>query len=222
MLRVIGRWRRGKDDEMLRERGDVWLIAGLGNPGRRYQSTRHNAGFMVVDRLLSRIPEGTGRSRFQSDIRETRIGDQRVVLAKPQTYMNESGVAVEQLLRWYKVPRERLLVIFDDLDLPFGAIRLRGEGSDGGHNGVASVIHHLRSSQFPRLRVGISRPQSGPTVPYVLSPFTSDEQRRLGDILDVAADATIVWLREGLVPAMNQYNRRAGAELPGEVQVERR
>ena len=189
--------------------GDVWLVVGLGNPGRRYQSTRHNAGFMAIDRLAARLPEGIGRSRFQSEIRETRLDDRRIVLAKPQTFMNESGVAVQQLMRWYKAPRERLLVVYDELDLPLGTIRLRGDGSDGGHNGVASVIHHLRSSSFPRLRIGISRPAQGPTVPYVLAPFPPDEQRQVDPVLDLGAEATLVWVREGLVVAMNTFNRKA-------------
>ncbi|HQZ88843.1 MAG TPA: aminoacyl-tRNA hydrolase [Thermomicrobiales bacterium] len=202
---------------MRQERSDVWLIVGLGNPGRRYEGTRHNAGFMVLNRLRSRLPAGTTRSRFQSEICETRLADQRLVLAMPQTFMNESGVAVAELARWYKVPRDRLLVVSDDLDLPFGSIRLRGEGSDGGHNGVASIIHHLRSSSFPRLRVGISRPATGPTVPYVLSPFSPAERQRLGDVLDLAADAIVVWLQEGLVPAMNQFNRKPTIELTADV-----
>lgn len=207
---------------MQREREDVWLIVGLGNPGRRYQATRHNLGFMVADRIASRLPEGVGRARFQSEIRETRLDDQRVVLAKPQTFMNESGIAVDQLVRWYKTPLDQILVIYDELALPFGTIRVRGDGSDGGHNGVASVIHHLRSSRVPRLRVGISRPPSGPTVPYVLSPFSTDEQRRLDEVIDLAADAAIVWLRDGLVPAMNQFNRKATDEAQPAIPAEPR
>lgn len=222
MRRLFGRWRRERVDEMQRERGDVWLIVGLGNPGRRYQGTRHNAGFMVLDRLQSRLPGGTTRRRFQSEILETRDGDQRVALAKPQTFMNESGVAVGELARWYKAPVDRILIVHDELDLPFGTIRLRGDGSAGGHNGVSSVIHHLRTSSFARLRVGISRPATGPTVPYVLSPFSADEQRRLGDVIDLAADAALTWRREGLVPAMNQYNRKAGADSPTGIPAERR
>lgn len=198
---------------MQRERGDIWLLVGLGNPGRRYQNTRHNVGFMVIDRLRSRLPDGTGRSRFQAELTETRDGDRRIVLARPQTFMNESGIAVAEIARWYKVPRDRLLVIYDDLDLPFETIRLRADGSAGGHNGVASVIQHLRSNDFPRLRIGISRPASGPTVPYVLAPFSAAEQRRLGDVLDLAVDASLVWLRDGIVPVMNQFNRRAPADV---------
>lgn len=189
--------------------GEVALIVGLGNPGRRYQGTRHNVGFMTVDRLCARLPSGTTRSRFQAEYVETRDGDRRVVLVKPQTFMNDSGTAVAQLARWYKVPRERLLVIYDELDLPFGQIRLRAGGSDGGHNGIASVIRQLHTQEIARLRIGIDRPTTGSTVPYVLAPFTERERRALPDILDGAADAALSWLREGIIAAMNAHNRRA-------------
>jgi len=192
--------------------GDVWLVVGLGNPGRRYEGTRHNAGFMAVERLQRRLPEGTSRARFQAHIVETRDGDSRVVLAQPQTFMNESGIAVAQLVRWYKVPLDRLLVVYDDLDLPLGTIRLRADGSDGGHNGIASIIRSLKTNTFPRLRIGISRPASGPTVSYVLSRFNATERRELEDILDRTSDAILVWIREGLVSAMNQFNQKAAVE----------
>jgi PTH1 family peptidyl-tRNA hydrolase len=122
--------------------------------------------------------------------------------------MNDSGLAVAQIARWYKLPLDRLLVVYDELDLPFGQIRLRPGGSAGGHKGVASVIEQLGSQQFPRLRVGIGRPAGGSTVPYVLSPFSDTERRELSAVLDRAADAALVWLREGTVVAMNQFNRR--------------
>ena len=210
---MLGKLRQGNR----RERGDagggepVWLIVGLGNPGRRYHATRHNAGFMAIDRLNDRLPVGTSRSRFQADFVETRAGDRRVVLAKPQTFMNDSGVAVGQLARWFKVPRERLLVIYDDLDLPFGQIRVRPNGSDGGHNGMTSIIQHLRSQDFARLRIGIDRPKAGSTVPYVLANFSATEQRQLPTVLDRAVDAALVWLHDGVEVAMNQYNRRSGS-----------
>jgi len=207
-------FRRGQENRgAVREGdGDVWLVVGLGNPGRRYEGTRHNAGFMAVERLQRRLPEGTSRARFQAHIVETRDGDSRVVLAQPQTFMNESGIAVAQLVRWYKVPLERLLVVYDDLDLPLGTIRLRADGSDGGHNGIASIIRSLKTNTFPRLRIGISRPASGPTVPYVLSRFNATERRELEDILDRTSDAILVWIREGLVSAMNQFNQKATVE----------
>lgn len=207
-------FRRGQENRgAVREGdGDVWLVVGLGNPGRRYEGTRHNAGFMAVERLQRRLPEGTSRARFQAHIVETRDGDSRVVLAQPQTFMNESGIAVAQLVRWYKVPLDRLLVVYDDLDLPLGTIRLRADGSDGGHNGIASIIRSLKTNTFPRLRIGISRPASGPTVPYVLSRFNATERRELEDILDRTSDAILVWIREGLVSAMNQFNQKAAVE----------
>jgi peptidyl-tRNA hydrolase, PTH1 family len=216
---MLGRLRQGDR----RERGapgagePVWLIVGLGNPGKRYHATRHNAGFMAIDQLRGRFPGGTARSRFQADFVETRDGERRVVLAKPQTFMNESGVAVSQLARWFKVPRERLLVIYDELDLPFGQIRLRGDGSAGGHNGMKSIIQHLHSQDFARLRIGIDRPQAGANVPYVLSNFSNSEQRELPAILDRACEATLAWLREGVDTAMNEFNRRVDDAALGPV-----
>lgn len=208
---VLPRLRRDNRRDKGFDGSDVYLIVGLGNPGRRYVNTRHNAGFMIVDRLHELLPGGARRSRFQAEYVETRDGDRKVVLAQPQTFMNDSGVAVGQLARWFKVPRDRLLVVYDELDLPFGTIRLRGDGSAGGHNGMKSIISHLRSQEFSRLRVGIGRPPAGSTVPYVLAPFSSLEQRELPRVIDLAAEASLAWLRDGVVSAMNDYNRRGGA-----------
>lgn len=206
MLNRLRHNRRGGS----REDGDeTYLIVGLGNPGRRYERTRHNAGFMVVERLDDILPSGTARSRFQAELIETRDGDTRVVLARPQTFMNDSGASVSQIARWYRVPRDRLLLVYDELDLPFGSIRLRANGSAGGHNGVTSVIQHLHTQDFARLRIGIGRPGAGSTVSYVLAPFSSEEQPALPDIIDRSATAALLWLREGLIVAMNEHNRRA-------------
>lgn len=191
--------------------GEVFLIVGLGNPGRRYHGTRHNMGFMVVDQICDRLPSGTTRSRFQADYVETSCGGRRVVLVKPQTFMNDSGIAVGQIARWYKTPLENILLVYDELDLPLGTIRLRPGGSDGGHNGVASVIAHLKSQEIPRLRVGIGRPRAGSTVPYVLSPFFEDEREQVPEIIDRAADAAITWVEQGMTSAMNVHNRRSAA-----------
>jgi PTH1 family peptidyl-tRNA hydrolase len=203
LTRLRGKRRNGSPVE-----GELFLIVGLGNPGRRYERTRHNLGFMTIDRLAERMPAGVERSRFQAVYADTRDGEKRVVLAKPQTFMNESGVAVTQLARWLKIPRDRLLVIYDELDLPFGTIRLRADGSAGGHNGVQSVIDHLHTKDFARLRIGINRPVSGSTVPYVLSRFTQHEQREVPGIVDRAVDAALSWLRDGVTAAMNEHNRR--------------
>lgn len=188
--------------------GEVYVVVGLGNPGRRYRSTRHNLGFMVLDRLYDRLPVGTTRSRFQAEYVETVYEGKRVVLVKPQTFMNRSGEAVGQIVRWYKAPLDHLLIIYDELDLPFGVIRLRPGGGAGGHNGVASVIQHLNSQDVPRLRVGIDRPRAGSTVPYVLSTFTEDERRLVPAVIDRAADAAISWIDVGMTSAMNEHNRR--------------
>jgi PTH1 family peptidyl-tRNA hydrolase len=185
-----------------------FLIVGLGNPGRRYHATRHNAGFMVIEQLARRLPAGSARARLQAEILETHDGDVRVVLAKPQTFMNDSGLAVSQLLRWYKVPRDRLLVVYDELDLPFGSLRVRGDGSAGGHNGMKSIIQQLGSQDFARLRIGIGRPSAGANVPYVLSAFNDAERRQLDAVLERAADAALMWRRHGIIAAMNEYNRR--------------
>ncbi len=204
---MLNKLRKNRRDGSPDGDGEVFLIVGLGNPGRRYERTRHNAGFMAVERLHDILPGGTARSRFQAELIETHDGDKRVVLAKPQTFMNDSGIAVGQIARWYKVPRDRLLVIYDELDLPFGSLRLRASGSAGGHNGVMSVIKHLNTQDFARLRIGITRPPAGATVPYVLAHFNSDEQRALPEIIDRSAAAALLWLRDGITGAMNEYNQ---------------
>jgi PTH1 family peptidyl-tRNA hydrolase len=163
---------------------------------------------MAIEQLAWRLPAGSARTRLQADILETHDGDVRLVLAKPQTFMNDSGLAVSQLMRWYKIPRERLLVIYDELDLPFGTLRLRGEGSAGGHNGMKSIIQQLGAQDFARLRIGIGRPSAGANVPYVLSAFNDAERRQLEPVLERAADAALAWRRTGIIAAMNEYNRR--------------
>ncbi|MBX6341623.1 MAG: aminoacyl-tRNA hydrolase, partial [Thermomicrobiaceae bacterium] len=169
----------------------VWLIAGLGNPGPKYARTRHNVGFMVVDELTRRLGPGERRRRFDAEIAEVPVPGGRLVLLKPQTFMNLSGNAVAPAARWYRVPLERLLVVYDDLDLPFGQIRLRPSGSSGGHNGLTSVIQQLGTDRVPRLRVGISRPIQGTTVAYVLSRFSPEEERALPEVIARAADAAL-------------------------------
>lgn len=184
----------------------TYLIAGLGNPGRRYEGTRHNIGFMVVDELARRLPSGTTRQRFDADLLEISNDAERIVLVKPQTYMNLSGRAVSQAARWYRVPPGRLLVICDDLALPYGRVRLRPGGSSGGQNGLESIIEQLGTDRFSRLRVGIGRPAHGSSVPYVLSRFTLDEAPLLSQVIDRAVEAAFTWQREGIQVAMNLFN----------------
>ncbi|HET9014371.1 MAG TPA: aminoacyl-tRNA hydrolase [Thermomicrobiaceae bacterium] len=184
------------------------MIAGLGNPGRKYAGTRHNIGFLVVDELARRLPRGENRRRFDSQLTETSTPGARVVLLKPETFMNLSGNAVSAAARWYRVPPERVLLVHDDMDLPFGQLRLRPGGSSGGHNGVTSVIQQLGTERIPRLRIGIGRPELGTTISYVLNRFTRDEERALPDVVANAADAALSWERDGIEVAMNLYNRR--------------
>jgi len=184
-----------------------FLIVGLGNPGREYRETRHNAGFMVVDRLCS--DSGIRLSRLQSRaLVGTGTWDGRkVVLAKPQTYMNLSGQCVTSLLRFYKTPLEQLLVIHDDLDLPVGTLRMRPGGGSAGQRGLASIIQQLGTPDFPRLRVGIGRPpgQMDP-ADYVLERFVAAERELITMVLDRALDAVRDFLQYGLDHAMNNYN----------------
>lgn len=185
---------------------DRWLIVGLGNPGTAYAQTRHNLGFQVVDRLAARHHGAFARSRMLAQVADCRINDQRVLLAKPQTWMNNSGDAVQPLLHWHKIPLERLVVIYDELDLPLGRIRIREKGSAGGHNGVASIIQRLGANGFPRIRIGISRPIGAEQINYVLTPFRREEVETIEVARERAADAVEVILRDGVTAAMNQYN----------------
>ena len=183
------------------------VIVGLGNPGREYANTRHNLGFMVVDELGRRAGATSGKSRFKADLLETTVQGLRLVMVKPQTFMNLSGHAVRETLQWYKVPKTNVLVIVDDLDLPFGTIRLRGNGSHGGHNGLRSIFEQLGSNDVPRLRIGIGRGH-GVAVTQVLSRFSPEEETELSGVIAAAADCATVWLTEGLIPAMNRCNAK--------------
>ena len=183
------------------------LIAGLGNPGREYTSNRHNIGFMTVDRWAAAHALAFNKIQHHAITAQGRSGSQRIIVAKPQTYMNESGRAVGALLRFYKIPVEQLLVIFDDLDLPFGTIRLRADGGAGGHNGMRSIIQHLGGNQFARLRIGIGRPpgRMDPAA-FVLQDFSREEAAELGALLDQAGQAIDAFLTAGITAAMNQFN----------------
>ncbi len=182
----------------------IHLIVGLGNPGPIYAKTRHNVGFVCLDRIALRNNLRFDTRRLKAEIARGIIGERSVMLAKPQTYMNESGAAVAEILHWYKIPLANLLVIYDELDLPPGQLRLRERGSAAGHNGMKSIIAHL-GSDFNRLRIGIGRPP-GPTRDYVLNHFTRQEQPIIHEAIDLAAEAAEVWLREGIIAAMNKYN----------------
>lgn len=186
----------------------MWLIVGLGNPGDEYARTRHNIGFRVVNELARRHGLDFSGKRANARIAEGNIAGQRVVLARPQTYMNLSGQAVVGLRQWYKIdPATELLVVYDDVDLPFGQLRLRERGSAGTHNGMRSIVTLLGSQVFPRLRIGIDRPPAAwDLADYVLGRFTPEQEERLPAIIAGAADALELVLREGMVGAMNRIN----------------
>lgn len=187
--------------------GDVWLVVGLGNPGREYAQTRHNVGFQIVTRLAEKHEQSFSRMQNEALVAAGRIGNVRVVLAKPQTWMNESGRAVGSLVRFYKVEPARLLVIYDDLDIPVGALRLRSEGGSSGHKGMRSIIERLGTQEFPRLRVGIGRPPGRmDPADYVLQRFTRDEEALMDGVRDRAVEAIECFLAEGIAAAMNRFN----------------
>src|SRR5918995_1217093 len=189
----------------------VKIVVGLGNPGREYAATRHNLGFMVVEELARRLADNERRNRFRSDLVEVFDGGEKVVLLKPRTYMNLSGSAVREAVNWYKTPLDDLLVVVDDIDLPFGSIRLRAKGGSGGHNGLKSIVAELGLETFSRMRIGIGR-GPGHATRQVLSRFTSDEERVLASVVQVAADCVVEWARHGIISAMNHCNRAPESE----------
>lgn len=183
------------------------LIVGLGNPGRRYRGTRHNVGWEVIARLAQRCGIGAEEEEGWAQVGRGAIGGQRVLLARPQTFVNLSGVAVQDLRRRHRVRSRDVFVIIDDLDLPLGRTRLRARGSAGGHNGLRSVIDALGTEEFPRLRVGIGRPPQGvDPAEFVLTRFAPDEAAALDAALDRAAEAIEVAVTQGLGTAMNRFN----------------
>jgi PTH1 family peptidyl-tRNA hydrolase len=188
------------------------LVAGLGNPGPQYAASRHNVGFRCLERLAAAFNLTFGRKQKQSLVVLGNIHDRRVILVKPQTFMNESGHAVVPLIRFYKVQLERLLVVYDDLDLPLGTVRLRPDGGSGGHKGMRSIIECLGTQDFARLRIGIGRPpgRMDPAA-YVLQDFSAEEKPLVEETLERAVAAIETWLHEGIETAMNRYNRECEA-----------
>jgi PTH1 family peptidyl-tRNA hydrolase len=183
------------------------LIVGLGNPGREYERTRHNVGFAVVDAFARAHGIAVSRRDHQALVGDGRVGGARVFLLKPQTYMNLSGQAVASFLRYKPVALTDLLVVTDDIALPVGRLRLRADGSAGGHNGLKSLIAHLHGPAFPRLRVGVGAPRD-PSVQkdFVLGPFSRSEQPAVDEAIERAVAALEVWLAEGIERAMNRFN----------------
>ena len=185
------------------------LIVGLGNPGTQYQRTRHNAGFMAVDRLATRCGLSGARTRFHAGVLEGSVAGEKCLLMQPMTYMNRSGLSVGEAMSFYKLdPQNDLLVLVDDVALDLGTIRLRGSGSPGGHNGLADIERVLTTRDYPRLRIGIGSPGLARQRDYVLGRFTQEQLAELDPMLDRCCDAVESWLREGLDKTMSVFNAK--------------
>ncbi|MDD2585719.1 MAG: aminoacyl-tRNA hydrolase [Syntrophomonadaceae bacterium] len=181
------------------------IIVGLGNPGRKYKDTRHNTGYQVVEELAGRYTIAKEESKFDSIIGHLQIGTEKVLVVKPLTYMNLSGSAVQPLMHWYKLALSDLMVVYDDMDLPTGLLRIRATGGTGGHKGMVSICQRLGSNDFPRIRVGIGRPADD-TVDWVLGKFYGEEKQIMQATIEKAADALEYWIKNGIVTTMNMYN----------------
>jgi peptidyl-tRNA hydrolase, PTH1 family len=198
-----------------------FVVVGLGNPGRKYAATRHNIGFRIVDALTEQAGKGSWTKEHQAETRRIQVEGRSVLVAKPQTFMNESGRAVQPLLARNGLGTERLLIVNDDLDLPFGRLRLRARGSAGGHNGLRSVTALLGTQEYARLRAGIGRPDSGDVLDWVLSPFSPAEEIALPHVCETAVSIIQAILRDGVLAAMNAFNG-SGIEPPIHPSTDRR
>ncbi|MEM8858348.1 MAG: aminoacyl-tRNA hydrolase [Chloroflexota bacterium] len=196
----------GREEDKTPVAGTTFLVVGLGNPGREYRGNRHNIGFMAIDRLGESYHAQTNRFKNKSMTGDFRLGDHKVVLAKPQTYMNDSGNSVGPLSKFYKVDPENIIVVYDELDLPFGTVRIREKGSAGGHNGMKSIIKHV-GPDFPRIRLGIGRPNGKmPVKAYVLQDFGKQDQDVLDLMLDRTVSAIETMIQSGINLAMSRHN----------------
>jgi peptidyl-tRNA hydrolase, PTH1 family len=186
---------------------ETFLIVGLGNPGREYRGTRHNVGFMLLDHLTARLNVRFTRMQSRALVANANFQERKIILAKPQTFMNLSGQSVQGLLHFYKLPLENLIIAHDDLDLPLGTIRIRPDGRSAGQKGMTSTIDRLGTDEFPRLRLGIGRPQGRLSAPdYVLQNFPEADLPIITETLSRSVEAVLTWVTEGLDAAMNKYN----------------
>lgn len=190
------------------EVGEVKLIVGLGNPGKQYEATRHNIGFEVIDELSRQFNIPLDQSKFKGLYGIGFYKGEKILLLKPLTYMNLSGESIRAVMDYYQIELEDLVVIYDDLDLPVGKIRLRQKGSPGGHNGIKSTVAHLGTQEFNRIRIGIDRPEKGMSIPdYVLGRFQKDEQLINEDAVKKSANACVAWLEKPFLQVMNEFNQ---------------
>jgi len=186
----------------------MMIIAGLGNPGGKYDATRHNIGFHVIDALAATQHAAVNQKKFKSHFAEIRLGTEKVLLVKPQTYMNLSGESIGHWMRYYNLTPDKLLVVYDDMDFAPGEIRLRQKGSAGSHNGMKSIIQHLGTTEFPRLRVGIGKPLWQDAASFVLARFLPEEIPAMREAVALAAEAAQCVVQDGIQLAMNRYNQK--------------
>ena len=183
------------------------LVVGLGNPGKRYDGTRHNVGFVVIDRLAAGPGVGSFQDRFDADVAEWHEGGEKILLMKPQTFMNLSGRAVREALDFYQIERTDLLVVCDDMALPLGKLRFRARGTHGGHNGLRDIQQHLGDTEYSRLRIGVDVPgDERDAVDHVLGKFKPTEKAAIEDALQLAVQGVVMWVGQGIQKCMNQYN----------------
>jgi PTH1 family peptidyl-tRNA hydrolase len=188
------------------ERSAVKVVVGLGNPGVKYQGTRHNVGFDVVDVLAASPRAGRFLSRFQAQIAELMEEPEKLLLVKPETFMNLSGRSVRQVLDFYQLPPQALLVVCDDINLPLGRLRVKAKGTHGGHNGLRDIQNHLGGTEYSRLRIGVDAPRDDDAVEHVLGRFRPSERPVVDDAVQRAAQAVVVWALHGVEKCMNQFN----------------
>lgn len=183
------------------------IFVGLGNPTPEYAATKHNVGFMLADRLADKLSADNWREKFNALVAETFLDGEKILIVKPQTFMNLSGESVAPIVNFYKIDVENLVVAHDDMDLPLGMIRLRPKGSGGGHHGVESIIQHLGTQNFPRIRIGVGRPPKNWTVNHhVLSPFTQNDAEKISAAIEELVPAVLCIFKEGINNAMNKFN----------------
>lgn len=184
----------------------MYVVVGLGNPGKQYQQTRHNVGFDAIDVLSEKLDIRVDKIKYKAIIGEGQYQGEKIMLVKPQTYMNLSGESVLRICQYYNLPTEKLIVVFDDIDTDLGKLRIRKKGSGGTHNGMRNIIYLLQKDDFPRVRIGIGKPERGDLKDFVLRRFSQDEKILMKDTISRAADAVLAIVREDVDKAMNQFN----------------
>lgn len=187
----------------------MFIVVGLGNPGKDYTNTRHNIGFDTIDLLANRNNININKIKFKSVYGEGKIGEEKVLLVKPQTYMNNSGIALREIVSYYKIPTENVIVIVDDIDIDFSQVRIRKKGSAGSHNGLKSIIYHLQSEDFPRIKIGIGKKREGQDLAnFVLSKFSKEERTIIEESILTGAESVETIIKFGIDTAMNEFNKK--------------